>query len=132
MAVYVIGSEGSRLVKIGWSVDPGKRTSQIGRMSAAPVTLLWQSGPEYGRETEAKLHRLLNPYRKHGEWFDLGTADPVALIRAMVDLPSDIPPKVERAIERAIESIRLTPAKPEPEMMLMEHPVTLTGDVFSD
>lgn len=44
MTVYVMGCEGSRLVKIGHTSNPTKRLGEIRRMSPDPVKLLWESG----------------------------------------------------------------------------------------
>lgn len=93
MAVYVIGREDHRMVKIGWALDAEKRLREIGRLTGYPVTLLWQSAPELGVETESKLHRLFRDYRHQGEWFDFGDADPVALVSAAIDLPRGWPPE---------------------------------------
>lgn len=87
MTVYLIGCEGSRLVKIGHSRNPAKRLAELARMSASPVKLLWQSGPEHGMEAEQHLHRVFRSYRQHGEWFDFGEDDPVELVNSAISLP---------------------------------------------
>ena len=94
MPVYVIGCEGSQLVKIGYSEDPTRRIAELGRMSASPVSLLWQSDPAHGRESEAKLHRMFRAQRRHGEWFDFGEDDPVVIVSEAIDRPE---PKVVRS-----------------------------------
>lgn len=80
MAVYVIGCEGSRLVKIGCAGDVRARIQGIGAMSPVPVKLLWESHPEYGVTAERHLHHVFRDYRQHGEWFDFGDSDPVGLV----------------------------------------------------
>jgi Meiotically Up-regulated Gene 113 (MUG113) protein/regulatory GntR family protein len=97
MTVYVIGCEGSHLVKIGHTGNPAKRLSEIRSISPHPLTLLWQSGPEHNEESERKLHYLFRDYRQHGEWFAFGEADPVALIAAAITLPK-LPPKPLKVI----------------------------------
>lgn len=87
MTVYVIGCEGSNLVKIGWATDTARRCAEIGRMSAHPVKVLWESGPEHGVVTEKRLHRFFRDRRAHGEWFDFGADDPVRLIKAAIRSP---------------------------------------------
>lgn len=75
--VYLIGSPGSPLVKIGRSVDVARRLADIQRMSPAPLKVLWQEAG--GFEMETALHRRFHQQRAHGEWFNLG-ADPIALV----------------------------------------------------
>jgi len=87
VAVYVIGCEGSGLVKIGHSKAPEKRLREISNMSARRVSLLWTSSPEYGRETETRLHQVFRHYRHHGEWFDFGEDDPVELVSEAILSP---------------------------------------------
>jgi T5orf172 domain len=95
VAVYVISCEGSRLVKIGRADDPARRCREIGRMSALPVKVLWQSGPEDSYATEKRLHQLFDQYRSHGEWFDFGEGvDPVALVSQAVRAPEESSRKV--------------------------------------
>lgn len=80
--VYVLGSPGSSLVKIGRSDDVGRRVKAIQNMSPLPLTVLWSTPG--GAELEARLHRVFADHRKHGEWFDFGTTDPVTAIRGLV------------------------------------------------
>lgn len=88
MTVYVVGCEGSRLVKIGWTAHPIElRLKQLMTGSPYPLRLLWQSTRERTVETEQMLHDLFYAYRVHGEWFDFGDADPVALVSAAINLP---------------------------------------------
>jgi hypothetical protein len=76
--VYVIGSEGSTLVKIGRSTDVKKRLAAIQCMSPAPLAVLWQV--EGDPELETAPHRLFKNYRAHGEWFDFEGHDPVQVV----------------------------------------------------
>lgn len=95
MTIYVAGCDGSRLVKIGCTmgdVSVRIRGMQVG--SPSLLRLLWQSGPEHGMETELTLHLVFAPYRQHGEWFDFGNADQVALISSAVMLPALQPPRL--------------------------------------
>lgn len=88
MTVYVVGCEGIQSVKIGWTTGPiEKRLKQLMIGSPYPLRLLWQSNPEHNAEKEQALHELFHAYRTHGEWFNFGNADPVALISAAIDLP---------------------------------------------
>ncbi|MEU3620108.1 GIY-YIG nuclease family protein [Streptomyces sp. NPDC006872] len=81
--VYVIGSPGSRIVKIGRSTAPEKRlwTIQVG----SPVRLALLATFEGGRVLEEALHCYFGAYQKRGEWFELGN-DPIEEVRAAVAL----------------------------------------------
>ncbi|MEU4955204.1 GIY-YIG nuclease family protein [Streptomyces lavendulae] len=76
MYVYVVGP--GRLgspVKIGWSVNPKVRLTQLQVAHPEPLQILYQHpGP---RELEGVLHRKFQRFRCNGEWFDFGKADPV-------------------------------------------------------
>lgn len=65
--VYVLGTPDSYTVKIGRSIDLGKRLADIQRMSPTPLDVLW-SHPG-GHELETCLHRHFRALRSHGEWF---------------------------------------------------------------
>lgn len=65
--VYVIGTPGSRTVKIGRTVDLKKRLAEIQRMSPVPLEVLWSTPG--GHELETQLHRHFRTLRSHGEWF---------------------------------------------------------------
>ena len=80
--VYVLGSTETRRVKIGHSTDVPKRLAGIQRMSPVPLTVLDQF--EGGVELEAALHAHFRPFRTHGEWFDFGSSDPLAVIQEAV------------------------------------------------
>ncbi|MFJ8469629.1 GIY-YIG nuclease family protein [Streptomyces swartbergensis] len=81
--VYVIGSPGSRIVKIGYSNAPEKRLwfLQVG----SPVELSLLARFEGSQDLEAALHRYFGARHVRGEWFDLG-ANPVEAVRAAVAL----------------------------------------------
>lgn len=76
--VYVIGTPGSRTVKIGRTNNVAKRFGEIQRMSPVPLALLW-SHPG-GHELETRLHRQFSALRVHGEWFCFQN-DPIILIQ---------------------------------------------------
>jgi hypothetical protein len=87
MTVYVMGCEDTRLVKIGHTGDPARRLREIQVLAPSPLRLLWESTSDHGEATERNLHLLFKGYRKHGEWFDFGECDAVALVKAAADLP---------------------------------------------
>lgn len=82
--VYVIRSSGSKLVKIGYAVNPGQRVRELQTGSPGKLAVAW-SIP--GRERlERELHRRFAEHRKNGEWFDLTQlGDAVAVVRDEVD-----------------------------------------------
>lgn len=80
--VYVIGTPGSSVVKIGVTNSLERRIRQIQTMSPVPLQLLWSCVGSIA--LEAALHREFADLRTHGEWFDFGDSDPVATIREVV------------------------------------------------
>lgn len=123
VTVYVIGSQAGRLVKVGWSRDPTRRLRDLQVGSPVELSLLWTGAPELPQEIETSLHSLFSAYWHHGEWFDFGAADPVALISAAVHLPLMQVP--ERTVARERRNVRsrlalVAPADPEPEITLLK------------
>lgn len=82
--VYVIRSSSSKLVKIGYAVNPDQRVRELQTGSPGKLTVAW-SIP--GRERlERELHRRFAEHRKSGEWFDLTQlGDAVTVVREEVD-----------------------------------------------
>lgn len=82
-STYLIGIEGSPLVKIGYTGgDPKKRLANLQTGVPMELALLhtWPGDHEGG------LHRRFAQYRKRGEWFDLTSlGDPVAVVQAAID-----------------------------------------------
>lgn len=93
MAVYIIGCEGSHLVKIGWASDVTKRCATLARWNSHPVFVIWQSDDKYGFLAEQYVHRFYRERQHHGEWFDFGEDDPVPLVEralAVADSPEGL------------------------------------------
>lgn len=63
---FILGGE---LVKIGKSRDPERRMKDLQMMCPVPLTLA-RTIKSWGG-FERALHKHLDEYRKHGEWFDL-------------------------------------------------------------
>ena len=82
--VYLIGSQGSGVAKIGRSSQVLARQRRIQHMSPVALELLWQHAG--GADLETKLHRHFKDKRLHGEWFDFGEDDPVAAVESAVAL----------------------------------------------
>jgi hypothetical protein len=76
--IYVIGSAGGGIVKIGRSLDVARRLRDIQRMSPVQLRVLWHKPG--GQALESALHQEFADRRSHGEWFDFGDLDAVALI----------------------------------------------------
>ena len=81
--VYVIGSPGMNIVKIGWTTNLSQRIAAIRTMSPVPLDILWSTpacdGMEYG------LHGHFAALRSHGEWFRFTDEDPVEAVRRAVE-----------------------------------------------
>jgi Meiotically up-regulated gene 113 len=89
MTVYIIGGDRDRLVKIGYSCNVRQRLWVLrSERRRSDLKILWESDPDLGAIDEGKLHAVFDLYRKHGEWFDFGDADPVALVAAAIRLPN--------------------------------------------
>ncbi|GGU62509.1 GIY-YIG nuclease family protein [Streptomyces lavendofoliae] len=67
--IYVIGVEGSQVVKIGLGGNPQERLGQLQTGNPHELLLLWVH--EGGRALESHLHATFLEYRVRGEWFDL-------------------------------------------------------------
>lgn len=80
-STYVIGVEGSVLVKIGHARNPQRRLAGLQTGQPALLTLLWSQVGDY----EKALHRKFAAYRVRGEWFDLTSlGSPVEIVKAAV------------------------------------------------
>lgn len=79
---YLIGMEGSSLVKIGYTGgSPRKRLASLQTGQPMQLSLLWWCSGSY----EADLHAYFDAYHHRGEWFDLSPlGDPVEAVRAAV------------------------------------------------
>lgn len=79
---YLIGAEGSPLVKIGYATNPKKRLASLQTGQPMQLTLLWSHPVDH----EAALHERFAEYRVRGEWFDLTPlGDPVAAVQSAVE-----------------------------------------------
>lgn len=82
--IYVIGSAGSSLVKIGRTANIANRLAALQRMSPVQLTVMWTHTG--GHELETYLHRCFRSRRCHGEWFDFESEDPVQSVRVAVEI----------------------------------------------
>ncbi|MFD9517658.1 GIY-YIG nuclease family protein [Streptomyces sp. NPDC059979] len=82
--VYLIGSDEVRPVKIGISGRPESRLVDMQVGSPVLLRLLWKTPGSY--EMEQALHSSFRAFHRHGEWFDFGDEDPVAVVAATAAL----------------------------------------------
>jgi hypothetical protein len=81
--VYMIGEEGSTIVKIGKANNPAERLSSLQTGNPTPLTVM--SAHEGDHQLESHLHTVFADYRVRGEWFDLAPlGDPVAAMQGAV------------------------------------------------
>ena len=76
--IYVIGQQGSGLVKIGRTTNLTHRLASIQTACPTKVEVLWHA--EGGSALERGLHLEFRALRTYGEWFDFGDGDPIAAV----------------------------------------------------
>jgi hypothetical protein len=70
--VYLLHRLGTSFYKIGYSINPIRRLSQVKTESLCTNIQLIHAFPtEAMKRDEQKLHTVFNPYRRYGEWFEL-------------------------------------------------------------
>lgn len=79
--VYLVGTPGSPVAKIGVTRKLAARVRGLQNASSEPVELLWRTQGD--RRKEAWLHGQFHNLRMHGEWFNFGDLDPVATVANM-------------------------------------------------
>ncbi|MEU9796431.1 GIY-YIG nuclease family protein [Streptomyces sparsogenes] len=84
---YLVGMEGSPLVKIGFtSGNPKKRLASLQTGQPMKLWLLWSSDGNH----ESALHRRFAQHRVRGEWFDLTPlGDPVQVVKDAIRFPDE-------------------------------------------
>ncbi|MFJ1993110.1 GIY-YIG nuclease family protein [Streptomyces asiaticus] len=84
---YLVGIEGSPLVKIGFtSGAPMKRLKSLQTGQPMTLSLLWSTPGDH----EDMLHERFAKYRVRGEWFDLTPlGDPVQVVEEALRLPGE-------------------------------------------
>jgi hypothetical protein len=98
--IYVIGCDEVRLVKIGVSSNLQSRLATMQTGSPVVLRVLWKMPGSI--DVEQDLHACFRVYRKHGEWFDFGDENPVAMVAGAAALlgywrPSglaEVPPRI--------------------------------------
>ncbi|WP_371594732.1 GIY-YIG nuclease family protein [Streptomyces virginiae] len=76
--VYLIGSVGSSLVKIGVTTQLAARLRSLQSSSPVRLEVLWSTAGD--RALETALHQRFADRRAHGEWFDFRGTSPVATL----------------------------------------------------
>lgn len=110
--VYVLGTPGSNMVKIGRTTNLTKRFAEIQRMSPVPLAVLWDCPG--GHELETRLHRHFASLRTHGEWFSF-RRDAVQLIRwAVEDEPWNRKKIILKKAAPKVQPVKLSPAQHVP------------------
>ena len=96
--IYVIGTPGSAIVKIGHAASPDERLRTLQTGNPALLAVLWSH--EGDSELEGHLHATFADYRVRGEWFDLGhVPDAVEAVREAVSSSgSDLLPRPRREL----------------------------------
>lgn len=74
--VVQVGDDGP--VKVGSSVDPRRRLAELQRECPYALTVVWIV--EGGRELERHVHRQLEGWRLHHEWYSADTLVPLRLL----------------------------------------------------
>ena len=69
--VYVIRGHGR--IKVGHSVKPEKRLSELRNATPEKLTLVRRFPCDPGRAFERLVHELLKPWKMRGEWFSCET-----------------------------------------------------------
>ena len=82
--VYVIGAARTRLIKIGQTTDIRARLATLSTGSPVELSVLWTAPGD--QKLEADLHHHFRRQRRHGEWFDLGYADPAEMVAEVAEL----------------------------------------------
>lgn len=75
-AVYAIGPQPGRPIKVGYAIDVGERLSALNVGHWNPLIihhLVWTPGPPVAKRIETEAHRLFNVAKVgiRGEWFDV-------------------------------------------------------------
>jgi hypothetical protein len=78
-SLYLIGPPNSAVIKIGRPGDPERRLRALA-MSSPVRLVIHHVEPGLG-VVETKVHKMLDDWRLHGEWFDFKDADPVRIMR---------------------------------------------------
>ncbi|MEU1503060.1 GIY-YIG nuclease family protein [Streptomyces sp. NPDC005732] len=80
--IYIIGSDGSPIVKIGRSSNLERRLPTLQTGSHLPLHVLWTCAGD--SSLESYLHRYFAARCTQGEWFDFGSEDPIHAVKTAI------------------------------------------------
>lgn len=69
--LYIAGSTREGPLKIGIAANPQSRVRHLQTGAARKIDIYWVGMCPMGRDWEQKMHRVLEPWRLKGEWFDI-------------------------------------------------------------
>ena len=85
--VYLMAYPGSSKTKIGHSLDPITRATQIGGTLAPENPVLaacfWCS--ERRQDVEKKTHELVSSFRHNGEWYEISVEKGISIVTTAAD-----------------------------------------------
>lgn len=86
MFIYLIESEETKKLKIGYTNDPQQRCKSLQTGNSEKLNLIYQIPvPEKkARNIEKKLHHELSIYRVRGEWFKMEKQKAISLMEYAV------------------------------------------------
>lgn len=70
--VYALWAKETTIVKIGKSINPNRRLTEISPKSMYEIVLVRAWKTPFMSKAERLLHKIYGDYRMNGEWFDLG------------------------------------------------------------
>jgi predicted GIY-YIG superfamily endonuclease len=81
--IYVVKS-GNGLCKIGMTTNPNARLAQLRSGSASPLEFAWIGAPKADTiAIEREAHKMLDQYRRNGEWFAVAPDAAVGAIHSV-------------------------------------------------
>ena len=102
--VYLIQAEGTLRYKIGISVNPVKRLRSM--QTGSPVKLILVRTIPGNKDVEAAIHKDLERYRVHREWFEFNHPYTPQNTFARYDSDWVLGPYAITAMERLIEQLQ--------------------------
>ena len=72
--VYLIKDLYNNTYKIGVAKDVTRRMKSLQTGNVSPLKLIWDFKTDYPYRLEGMLHKTLQEYREHNEWFGLPEA----------------------------------------------------------
>ena len=70
-SVYIIGTSRNGPVKVGISANPASRAREMQTACALPLKVFGEWPCHNAKLSETLMHRVLEPHRMSGEWFEV-------------------------------------------------------------